>query len=75
MAAMDDAYQKLAALSEERAQRVIALINELSEVELRENAEDLAVARAALDRIAKGEKTYPWKEVQNRLSAISNRDR
>ena len=75
MAAIDDAYLKLVALSEERAQRVIALINELSELDSRENADDLAVARAALDRISKGEKTYRWEEVQNRLNAISNRDR
>jgi len=43
-----DAVAKLEALSEERAARVVSLIEDLAELEARENAEDLAAAREAL---------------------------
>jgi hypothetical protein len=48
MVALNDAYAKLASLSEERARRVVELIDDLAELEAMENAEDLAAAQAAL---------------------------
>ena len=48
MITLADAYTKLGALSEERAKRVLELIEDLSDLEARENAEDLATAKAAL---------------------------
>lgn len=48
MVALNEAYEKLASLSEERAKHVVSLIEDLAELEARENAEDLAAARAAL---------------------------
>ncbi len=44
MVALNNAYAKLALLSEERARRVVELINDLAELESLENAEDLADA-------------------------------
>ena len=70
MVTLNEAYSKLGALSEERARRVLELIEDLAELEARENAEDLAIAREALARIEAGEKTYPWEEVKKRLDAI-----
>ncbi len=70
MVALNNAYAKLAALSEERATRVVSLIDDLAELEAREEAEDLAAAREALAGIAAGEKTYPWEEVKKQLDAI-----
>jgi len=72
MVTLNDAYAKLGALSEERAKRVVELIEDLAELEARENAEDLAIGRAALAEIAAGEKTYPWEEVKKRLDAIQD---
>jgi hypothetical protein len=72
MIALNDACEKLASLSEERAQHVVSLIEDLAELEARENAEDLAAAKEALARIAAGEKTYPWEEVKKRLDAIQD---
>lgn len=48
MVTLNEAYSKLGALSEERAKRVLELIDDLAELEARENAEDLAIAKAAL---------------------------
>jgi hypothetical protein len=48
MNAVSDAVAKLESLSEERAARVVSLIEDLAELEARENAEDLAAAREAL---------------------------
>ena len=39
---------KMQTLSEDRAARVLSLIEDLAELEARENAEDLAAARASL---------------------------
>ncbi|MGB8352558.1 MAG: hypothetical protein WCD79_01590 [Chthoniobacteraceae bacterium] len=72
MVTLNEAYAKLGALSEERAQRVLELIVDLAELEARENAEDLAAAQEALASIAAGEKTYPWEEVKKRLDAIQD---
>lgn len=48
MIAVSDAVAKMQTLSEERAARVVSLIEDLAELEARENADDLAAARAAL---------------------------
>ena len=67
MVALNEAYAKLSALSDERAQRVLSLIEELAELEARENAEDIAAARETL---ADGEPPVPWDEARARLDAI-----
>ena len=67
MVALNEAYAKLSTLSDERAQRVLSLIEDLAELEARENAEDLAAAREAL---ADGEPPVPWEEAKARLDAI-----
>ena len=67
MVALNEAYAKLSALSDERAQRVLSLIEELAELEARENAEDLAAARETL---ADGAPPVPWDEARARLDAI-----
>jgi hypothetical protein len=48
MIAVSEALAKMQTLSEERAARVISLIEDLAELEERENAEDLAAAGEAL---------------------------
>jgi hypothetical protein len=65
--ALNDAYTKLAGLSDERARRVVELIEDLAELEAREEAEDLAAARAAL---ADGEAAVPWEQVKTELDAV-----
>ena len=52
-----------------RAARVVTLIEDLAELEARENAEDLAAARDALIRIATGEGPVLWKTVKASLAA------
>ena len=71
MIAVSDAVAKLEALSEERAARVVSLIEDLAELEAREDAEDLAAARAVL---ADGEAPIPWEEVKARLDALHDID-
>ena len=48
MIAVSEAIAKMQTLSEERAARVVSLIEDLAELEARENAEDLAAAHEAL---------------------------
>jgi len=48
MIAVSDAVAKMQTLSEESAARVVSLIEDLAELEARENAEDLAAAHATL---------------------------
>lgn len=67
MIAVADAVAKMQSLSEERAARVVSLIEDLAELEAREAAEDLASAREAL---ADGEAPVPWEEVKARLDAL-----
>lgn len=50
--------------------RVVSLIEDLAELEARENEEDLAAARAALGRIAAGEEPVPWDVVNAELDAL-----
>ncbi len=48
MVTLSEAYARLASLSEERAQRVVSLIEDLAQLEALENAEDLAAAKQML---------------------------
>jgi hypothetical protein len=70
MIAVADAIAKMQTLSDERAARVISLIEELADLEAREEAEDLAAGREALAEIAAGEKPLPWEQVKAELDAL-----
>ena len=67
MIAVADVVAKMQTLSEERAARVVSLIEDLAELEAREEAEDLAAAREAL---VDGEAPVPWEQVKARLDAL-----
>ena len=64
MVALNDAYAKLSALSDDRARRVVELINDLAELELTENAADIAAARESL---ANPGETISLDELEKRL--------
>ena len=70
MIAISEAVAKIQTLSEERAARVISLIEDLAELEAREDAEDLAAAREALADIAAGEQPVPWEQLKAELDAL-----
>jgi hypothetical protein len=61
-----EAMAKLQHLSAARAERVLSLIEDLSELEALENAVDLKAAREAL---AEAEEPLPWADVKARLDA------
>ncbi|MGA3172582.1 MAG: hypothetical protein ABSE62_16395 [Chthoniobacteraceae bacterium] len=67
--AVSDAMAKMQTLSEERAALVISLVEELAELEARENAEDLAAARKALAEYQKTGEAIPWEKVKAELDA------
>jgi hypothetical protein len=67
MIAVSDTFSKLQALSEERAAHVISLIEDLAELEARENAEDLAAAREALAEYQKTGGAIPLDELEKQL--------
>jgi hypothetical protein len=67
MIAVADVVAKMQTLSDERAARVVSLIEDLAELEARETAEDLAAAREAL---ADGEAPVPWEQVKAKLDAV-----
>ncbi len=67
MIAVSDAVAKLQTLSDERAARVVSLIEDLAELEARENAEDLAAAREAL---ADGGAPVPWEKLKAELDVL-----
>ena len=67
MIAVAEAVAKMQTLSDERAARVVSMIEDLAELEAREDAEDLAAAQAALARIAAGEQPVPWETVKAEL--------
>ena len=71
MIAVAEVIEKMQSLSEERAARVVSLIEDLAELEARELAEDLADAKVAL---ADGEAPVPWEEAKARLNAIHGLD-
>jgi len=60
------AMAKLGHLSDVRAQRVLSLIEDLSELEALENADDLTAAREAL---GESNEPLPWEQVKARLDA------
>ena len=64
MVALNDACAKLSTLSDDRARRVVELIDDLAELEAMENASDLAAAREAL---ANPGETISLDELEKRL--------
>ena len=70
MVALNDAYAKLSALSDDRVRRVVELIDDLAELQGREDADDLAAARAVLAEIEAGEQTRDWEDVKRELDAL-----
>ena len=70
MIAVSDAVAKMQTLSEERASRVVSLIEDLVDLEAREDAEDLAAAREALAEIAAGEQPVPWETLKAELDVL-----
>jgi hypothetical protein len=69
MIAVADVVAKMQTLSDERAASVVSLIEDLAELEAREEAEDLASAREALAEIAAGKKPVLWEQVKAELDA------
>ena len=67
MIAVSDAVAKMQALSEERAARVVSLIEDLAELEARENAEDLAAAGESLAEYRKTGEAITLDELDKRL--------
>ena len=70
MIAVAEAMAKMQSLSEERAARVISLIEDLAELEARENAEDLAAAREALAEYEKTGEAIPWETLKAELDGV-----
>ena len=64
MVALNDAYAKLAALSDDRARRVVEVIDDLADLESMENAADVAAARESL---ANPGETISLDELEKRL--------
>lgn len=67
MIAISDAVAKMQTLSDERAARVVSLIEDLADLEAREDAEDLAAAREAL---ADGGAPVPWVKLKAELDVL-----
>ncbi len=67
MNAVSDLVVKLQALSEERAALVVALVENLAELEAREDAEDLAAAQEALVQYEKTGEAVTLDELEQRL--------
>ena len=61
------AFPKMKTLSDERAARVVSLIENLAELEARENAEDMAAARAALTDYEKTGESVTLQDLEQRL--------
>jgi len=72
MIAVADAIAKMQTLSAERAARVVSMIEDLAELEAREEAEDIAAGREALAEIAAGERPVPWEQVKAELDALQD---
>jgi hypothetical protein len=70
MIGIDEAAAKMQTLSEERAARVVSLIEDLADLEAREDAEDLAAARTALAAIDAGESPVPWTTLEAELDGL-----
>jgi hypothetical protein len=67
MTAMADAFAKMQTLSEERASRVISLIEDLAELEARENAEDIADSDKAIEEYERTGEATPWEDLKKQL--------
>ncbi|MBU6399872.1 MAG: hypothetical protein KGS61_06100 [Verrucomicrobia bacterium] len=67
MIAVEDTISKLQALSPERAERVVSLINDLAELQALEDKRDLEEARAA--PAERGE-DVSWPELHTKLDAV-----
>jgi hypothetical protein len=67
MIAVSEAAAKIQTLSEERAARVISLIEDLVELEARENAEDLAAASEALAEYHTTGESIPLDQLEKQL--------
>ena len=65
MVTLDEACARLAGLSEERAKRVLLLIEDLAELEALENAEDLTAARQVLAH--SDSVPLPWPNLKSEL--------
>ncbi len=63
---LKEAYARLANLSEERAKRVVSLIEDLSELEALENAQDLAAAKQVLA----DPESVPWQTLKSELDEL-----
>jgi hypothetical protein len=66
MVTLSEAYVRLAGLSEERAKRVVSLIEDLSELEALENAQDVAAAKQVLAN----PESVPWQTLKSELDEL-----
>ena len=66
MVTLNEAYARLANLSQERAQRVFSLIEDLADLEALENAEDLIAARQVLAN----PESVPWETLKTELDEL-----
>ena len=66
MVTMTEAYARLAGLSQERAQRVLSLIEDLAELEALENADDLIAAR----QVMANPEAVPWQTLKSELDEL-----
>ena len=67
MTAFPEALAKLEILSEERKALVVSLIDDLADLEARENAEDLAAAQEALARYKKTGEAITLDELEKQM--------
>ena len=67
MPSIEDACAKLALLSEERARKVLDLINDLAELEALEEAQDILAARRALADYQKTGEAISLEELEKKL--------
>jgi hypothetical protein len=67
MIPVSEAFAKLQTLSEERAARVISLIEDLAELEALEDAEDLAAANEALKEYHKTGEAVSLDQLEKQL--------
>ena len=66
MVTLNEAYARLANLSQERAQRVLSLIEDLADLEALENAEDLIEAR----KVLANPESVPWETLKTELDEL-----
>ena len=66
MVNLNEAYARLASLSEERTQRLLSLIEDSADLEALENAEDLIAARKVLAH----PESVPWKTLKPQLDEL-----